>query len=163
MAQQWADRPDVDLMRQNFAAVLDLARRGGFQTPESGWTAEMVVAHVLAATETFLAVGEGVKRGEQPECGDPDVTADELLARRAAEVGGLSGLSRRLEAASERLVAQAESLTEGEARTKVRFVVWHEGRQLADEMRAFGSILAGHASFHLPLHIDQLKALANGG
>jgi hypothetical protein len=35
----------------------------------------------------------------------------------------------------------------------------HRARQLVDEARAFGKILAGHGSFHLPLHLRQLEAL----
>jgi hypothetical protein len=161
MAQnEWADRPDPAEMRQSYAAVLDLARRGGFQAPESGWTADLVLAHLLATTETFEAVGAGVKLGERPECGNPDVVDERCLARRSAELGGVEGLWEQLEAASARLVAHAESLTDAETRAEVRFIVFHDGRLLADEMRAWGKILAGHASFHLPLHRDQLRALA---
>src|SRR5690348_5547736 len=154
MAQQmdWADRPNTTEMRDRFADVAELARRGGFRSPEAGWTAEQVVAHVLATTEKFLSVGAGVKRGERPDTGDPDALEDDVLARRAAESGGLAGLSTQLEDAGARLAAHAESLTDDEAATEVRFVVYHEGRQLMDEPRAWGKILAGHASFHLPLH-----------
>jgi hypothetical protein len=53
-----------------------------------------VVAHLLATTENFLAVGGGVKRGERPDCGDAEIVADDIPARRAAESGGLAGLSR---------------------------------------------------------------------
>jgi DinB superfamily len=159
---EWADRPNPAEMRQQYRAIVDLARRGGFQTPESGWQAELVVAHLVATTEKFLEVGAGVRRGERPDCGDPDATADEALVRRAAESGGLAGLSARLEESGERLAALGESLSDAEAATPVRFTVYHEGRQLVDEPRAFGKILAGHASFHLPLHLRQLEALPNG-
>lgn len=157
---EWGDRPDVAAMRNGFTDLAALARQGAFRAPESGWTAEQVLAHVLAATELFVEVGEGVRRGAAPECADPHVVADEVLARRARELGGLPGLARELEAAGARLAAQAESLTDAEAATEVRFRVWHDGREIADEMRAFGTILAGHASFHLPLHRNQLAALA---
>jgi hypothetical protein len=160
MAQmEWADRPNTADMREQYGAVADLVRRGGFHAPETGWTADLVVAHLLAATETFLAVGDGVKRGERPDCGSPEVVADEVLARRAAESGGLAGLSARLAEAGERLAAHADSLSDAEAATLVRFTVYHEGRQLVDEPRAWGKILAGHTSFHLPLHSRQLEAL----
>src|SRR5215472_2441428 len=157
---EWADRPNTAEMREQYTAVVDLARRGGFQAPESGWTAEQVVAHLLATTENFIAVGDGVKRGERPDCGDPEVVADDVLARRAAESGGLAGLAARLADAGERLAAHADSLSDAEAATPVRFTVYHEGRQLVDEPRAWGRILAGQTSFHLPLHRKQLEALA---
>jgi len=159
MAMQWADHPDPAELRGAYGAVVDLARRASFRTPDTGWPAELVLAHLLATTETFLAVGAGVKRGEQPDCGSPDVVDDELLARTAGEVGGLAGLSRRLEESGARLVAYAESLTAEEAATRVRFTVYHEGSQLVDEPRPWGQILAGHGSFHMPLHLRQLEAL----
>src|SRR5215470_11541586 len=134
MAQtEWADRPNTADMREQYGAVVDMARQGGFHPPENGWTAELVVAHLLATTENFLAVGGGVKRGERPDCGDPEVVADDVLARRAAESG-------------ERLAAHADSLSDAEAATPVRFTVYHEGRQLVDEPRAWGRILAGQTS-----------------
>jgi len=150
-------------MRERYGAVLELARSGGFRAPESGWTAELVLAHLLATTENFLAVGGGVHRGERPDCGDPEVVADDVLARRVADAGGLAGLSALLEERAGQLTAHAESLTDAEAATPVRFTVYHEGRQLVDEPRAWGKILAGHASFHLPLHEKQLEALADRG
>jgi hypothetical protein len=39
--------------------------------------------------------------------------------------------------------------------------VYHEGRQLVDDPRAWGKIPAGQTSFHLPLHRKQLKALTS--
>src|SRR5215831_11469295 len=116
MAQtEWADRPDPEQMRERYGAVLELARSGGFRAPESGWTAELVLAHLLATTENFLAVGGGVHRGERPDCGDPEVVADDVLTRRAAESGGLAGLSAQLAEAGERLAAHADSLSDAEA------------------------------------------------
>jgi hypothetical protein len=158
----WADRPDADLMQRNYATVIELARRGGFHAPEKGWTAEQVVAHLLSTTEKFVSVGQAVDRGEQPVTGDPDVVDDQALTRRTTAAGGLDGLTARLESASAQLVAYSAAISEGSATTEVQFVVHHDGAIIADEMRAWGKILAGHASFHLPLHIDQLKALANG-
>jgi hypothetical protein len=163
MAQfEWSDRPDPDEMRASYDTMLALARQGGFREPEQGWKAEQVLAHVLATTELFTVVGEGVRRGEAPECGNPDVVDDELLARRAAELGGVAGLTDRLESAAAGLVTCAGSLTDDQATTKVRFIVHHDGSQIADEPRTFGSILSGHAGFHLPLHIKQLQALVPG-
>jgi len=162
MAQmEWADRPNTADMREQYGAVVDMARQGGFHPPENGWTAELVVAHLLATTENFLAVGDGVKRGERPDCGDPEVVADDTLARRASQSGGLAGLSAQLAEAGERLAAHADSLSDAEAATPVRFTVYHEGRQLVDEPRAWGKILAGQTSFHLPLHRKQLEALTS--
>lgn len=161
MAQtEWADRPNTADMREEYGAVVDLARRGGFRAPESGWTAELVVAHLLATTENFLAVGDGVKRGGRPDCGDPEIVADEVLARRAQASGGLAGLAGQLAEAGERLAVHADSLSDAEAATQVRFTVYHDGRQLVDEPRAWGRILAGQTSFHVPLHRKQLEALA---
>jgi hypothetical protein len=161
MAQNdWGDRPDATQMRQNYDTVIGLARAGGFRTPETGWKAEQVIGHVLEVTELLSTVGAGVRRGESPDCGHPDVVDDELLARRADELGGLNGLADRLESAAAELLGYAESLTDAEAATDVQFIVYHAGNKIADEPRAYGRILAGHSSFHLPLHIDQLRALA---
>lgn len=159
MSQDWADRPDTAEMQAQYAGLVDLGLRASFRTPESGWTADLVLAHLLATTENFLAVGAGVKRGDQPDCGDPEVVADDVLARRSAEAGGLAGLAAQLEATASRLVAHAESLTDAEVATPLRFTVYHDGRQIVDEPRAWGKILAGHQSFHLPLHRRQLEAL----
>jgi DinB superfamily len=156
----WANRPSTAEMREAYGTIVDLARRGGFRAPENGWTAELVLAHLIATTENFLAVGAGVKRGERLDCGDPELVADEELTRRVADAGDLAGLSARLEATAEELAAHADSLTDSEAAAVVRFTVYHDGQQLMDEPRAWGSILAGQTSFHLPMHRQQLEALA---
>ena len=156
----WANRPNTVEMREAYEAIVDMVRRGGFRAPESGWQAEQVVAHLVATNENFLAVGAGVKRGERLDCGHPELVADEDLARRVAEAGGLAGLTARLEATAEELAAHADSLTDEEAATTIRFTVYHEGQQLIDEPRAWGSILAGQTTFHLPMHRQQLEALA---
>jgi hypothetical protein len=160
MRTTWSERPDPVEMRRNYGAVVDRARRGRFRAPERGWPAELVLAHLLATNELFLRVGEGVKRGERPDCGGEEAVADEELARRAAEAGGLEELARRLERSAERLAAHAESLTDAEARTPVRFRVVHEGQVMVDEDRPWGTILDGQVGFHLPLHLKQLEDLA---
>lgn len=161
MAQmEWPDQPDPVEMRERYAAVVDLARRATFRTPESGWGAEQVLAHLAATTDLFNTVGDGVRRGERPDCGDREVVDDEALTRRTADAGGLAGLLTQLEASAARLVAQAESLTADEAATPVRFTVYHDGGMLLDEPRPWGRILGGHTIFHLPLHTRQLEALA---
>lgn len=155
---QFADRPDPVEMRRRYAEVTDLARRGGFRKPATGWTAEQVLAHLLATTRHFVSIAEAVKRGERPDVGDATFVDDEVL-QRSAEGLGVDGLSAQLDAASVHLVAEAESLTDAEAGTQLRFTVHHDGATLVDAPQPWGQILAGHASFHLPLHVDQLRAL----
>jgi hypothetical protein len=157
--RDWSDRPDPAEMHERYAAVVDMARRAAFRTPEIGWPAELVLAHLVATTDNFAAVGAGVRRGETPPCGAPEIVDDEVLARLVAESGGIAGVSDRLEAAAARLVAHAESLSDAEAATQVRFTVYHEGEQIVDEPRPWGRILAGQTTFHLPLHLKQLEAL----
>jgi hypothetical protein len=156
---RWSGHPVPAELRERYASAVDLARRGSFRTPGGGWTAELVLAHLAATTDTFVEVGAAVKRGERPEYDDPDLVADAVLAERAAESGGLAGVTEWLEASAARLVAHAESLTEAEAATPVRFTVYHAGRRVPDEPRPWGRILASQASFHLPLHLRQLQAL----
>ena len=153
------ERPDAAAMRERYAAVVDLARRSSFRAPETGWPAETVIAHLVATTDNFNMVGEGVKRGERLDCGHVELVDDETLARRIAEAGGLEGILAQLEASAERLVAHAESLTAEEAATPVRFTVHHEGVMLIDEPRPWGAILTGQTTFHLPLHQRQLESL----
>lgn len=156
---EWSDRPDPAEMLERYAAVVDLARRASFRTPASGWPAELVLAHLAATTGHFLEVGAGVQRGETPPCGDLEVVDDEVLARLVAESGGIRGVSDRLEASAARLAAHARALSDAEAATLVRFTVYHEGERIVDEPRAWGRILTGQTTFHLPLHLKQLEAL----
>src|SRR5258708_38242929 len=93
-----SDRPDPALMRQNYDAVLGIARRGGFRRPESGWTAELGLAHLLTVTETFVSVGDGGARGEHPAAGNPERLAAEPPATRVVEPGRLDGVSGRPQA-----------------------------------------------------------------
>jgi hypothetical protein len=157
---QWSYRPDAAELREVYAAVADLARRATFRHPRSGWTAELVLAHLATIADHLAAVGDAVRRGERPVAGNPDHVDDETLARRVADAGGIPGLLDQLEAGAERLVAHAESLTEAEAATPVRLVVYHHGRQVVDEPQPWGMILSSQARFHLPLHARQLMAMA---
>jgi cell wall assembly regulator SMI1 len=181
---------DPDRLRQRYRDLVAELRSGGFATtPDDGWSAEKVAAHVKRSTELLMAVtdaidatglefdrqmarvwstarrrrhanGEDGDRVEPYICYDNSETFDPAVLDRYA-VAGLSVLADDIERLSERL---AESVGRIRGRRPIVYVHIVDGEALLDTaVEGWFGILWAVCLRQLPIRIRQLRALRRPG
>src|ERR1700722_6279636 len=148
--------PGFDAVYAPFAASL---RAGGFGPPAAGeWPAELVAAHIARNNDLIAAAAEQVAAGQEVSYDNESGVDDAELARYAQSVGGLAGLAREVERSAARL-EQARDALGDRASTPVQGIIRDHGQIVRDGPMASGAFIGGNATFHLALHLEQLKAL----
>jgi hypothetical protein len=148
------------------AAYEDLtaeAAAGGFGPPPAGeWNAAQILAH-LALNDTLLAgTIEQVLAGDAAAFDNTEAADWAKVTAYAEEHGGLTGTAEALRGTGRRVCELAGRITaEQAARTVPVFI--RDGDEIAvDQPFPLGQLLGLQASFHLPAHADQLRALRPG-
>jgi hypothetical protein len=143
-----------------YAAVLDEATAGGFGPPPAGeWTAAQVVAHLAVNDGLLGGAIEGVLAGGSARFDNSEAADWAKVTAFADEHGGLGGTIDALRASGARLCELAGLLTEEQAAVAVPVFI-RDGAEIAvDSPMPLGRLLAVQASYHLPAHADQLRAL----
>jgi uncharacterized protein len=148
--------PGFDAVYAPFVASL---RAGGFGPPADGeWPAELVAAHIARNNDLIAAAAEQVVTGQEVSYDNEAGVDDAELARYAESVGGLPGLAREVERSAARLEQARNALGE-RAGTPVQVIIRDHGEIVRDGPMTIGAFIEGNASFHLGLHLEQLKAL----
>ncbi|MFF5215791.1 hypothetical protein [Micromonospora sp. NPDC000442] len=153
---------EVDGLRRAYDAVLTEVESGGFESPPPDrYSAEQIVAHLIASDELMREATEAVLAGSPYAFYDLDEVHRPELDELAAECGGLDGLAVRLRATSDRLVALVAQL--GAAADTPVETHLREGFELViDEPLPWGRTIDLHARVHLPRHLNELRALRRG-
>jgi uncharacterized protein YciI len=146
-------------LRAAYAPFVASLRAGGFRDPEnSGWSAEVIAAHVAKNNDLIAATAELIAEGAEVAY-DNAPTIDEVeLAAYATSVGGLPGMAAEIERSAARLEAARDALG-AKAETPVHVVIRDGGVVVRDGPTAIGAFIDGNASFHLRMHYEQLRAL----
>ncbi|WP_341719224.1 hypothetical protein QQG74_05620 [Micromonospora sp. FIMYZ51] len=150
---------EVDGLRRAYDAVLAEVDAGGFgPPPPQRYSAEQIVAHLIAGDELMSEATEAVLAGspyafyDLAEVHRPEL--DELVAAS----GGLAGLADRLRASSGRLIALVARLGPA-ADTPVETHLREGFELLVDEPLPWGRTIDLHTRVHLPRHHAELRAL----
>jgi hypothetical protein len=139
---------DTTELRKAYESVAVEAAAGGFGPPPPGeWDAGRIVAHLtlndglLASTTEAVLAGRPASFDNRPSL-DPE-----------------PGTVEALRASGARLCDLMDRLTEEQAATVVPILI-QDGTEIAvDRPMPWGVLLGIQASFHLPAHADQLRAL----
>jgi uncharacterized protein YciI len=132
---------------------------GGFGPPADGeWPAELVAAHIARNNDLIADVAEQIAAGHEVSYDNRDGVDDTELARYAQDTGGLAGLAREVERSARRLARARDALGD-RAGTPVPVIIRDHGQIVRDGPMTIGAFIEGNVSFHLDLHLDQLKAL----
>jgi len=132
---------------------------GGFGPPPAGeWSAELVAAHVARNNDLIAAVAERVAAGEGARYDNAPGVDEARLAGDVAEAGGLAGMAGEVERSAARLERAREALGE-RAATKVHVVIADHGQVVQDGPLGVGELIEGNVTFHLDMHLEQLKSL----
>ena len=143
-----------------YAPFVASLRAGGHRTPpDGGWGAELIAAHIARNNDLIAQAAERVAAGEPDVRYDNAVTVDESeLAAYVTSVGGLTGLAGEVERSAARLAAAGDALGEL-AGALVPVIIRDNGQVVQDGPIPIGAFIQGNASFHLDLHLAQLKEL----
>lgn len=137
---------DTTELRTAYDAFLAEAAVGGFGPPPPGeWDAGQVVAHVARNDELLAAGTESILDG-RPAPYDNRPALESLVDGDVRATG-------------DRLCGLLDRLTEEQAATVLPVFI-QDGTEIAvDQPMPWGRLMGVQASFHLPAHAEQLRAL----
>jgi hypothetical protein len=143
-----------------YEAFLAEATVGGFGPPPAGeWNARQVVAHIAVNDGLVAEAIERVLAGEPARFDNSNATDWAKVTAFADEHGDLGGTIDAVRVSGARLCDLASRLTDEQAATELP-VFLRDGDDIAvDQPLPLGRVLGLQASFHLPAHGDQLRAL----
>lgn len=150
------DDNSIEVSYEPFVAAL---RQGGFQAPAEGWPAELVAAHVARNNDLISDVAEQVVAGLAPSYDNRSAVEEAELQALADGLGGLDGLATAVEASARRLGLALAALDEKSGEQLVPCLIVDSARVVFDEPMTVRSLVEGNASYHLEMHLEQLKAL----
>jgi hypothetical protein len=146
-----------------YEAFLAEAVAGGFGPPPAGeWNAEQLVAHLTVNDGQLAEAVERVLAGASGGFDNSTAVDWTKVTAFADEHGGLEGTIGALRASGARLCELAGRLTAEQAAAAVPVFIVDGAEVAVDEPMPLGQLLGIQASFHLPAHADQLRALRPG-
>ena len=146
-------------IRDAYGQFVAELRAGGFTEPEQGWPAEWVAVHVMLNNDAFADAARAIKAGLEVNYDNEAATDVEELRQCAASIGSLEALAEAVEASVLRLASAVAELGPEQARTVIGVRIRHEGELIRDTPGTIEEMITGNATYHLPMHTDQLRAL----
>lgn len=131
---------------------------GRFTTPSTGWSAQLVAAHVGLTVESFAEIAESLQTDVAACYDNRRSLSDEALDVVAVKYGGLEGLAGYIAESGERLLRALATLTPEQLTAELPVHVEHDGR-VVDEMASFESLVDRQLTAHLAMHDAQLAQL----
>jgi hypothetical protein len=139
------------------------ATAGGFGPPPPGeWTARQLIAHIALNDDLLASAAAQVIAGEPGRFDNSNAADWTKVSAFADEHGGLAGGVEAVRASGARVCAIAGQLTDEQAATSIDVFILDGADVAVDEPMPLGQLLAVQASFHLPAHAEQLRALRPG-
>jgi hypothetical protein len=150
---------DTTALRAAYHDFLAIAANGRFERPPAGeWTAEQLLAHVVATDTGIAAVALSVAAGQRPSYDNRYALDGWNLARLASRrVPELAGRVRRR---GELLCQIAEGLDDADLHVRVHCLILSGCSVMADGPMPLSELINGLAAAHLPGHTEQLASLA---
>jgi hypothetical protein len=139
-----------------FAVTL---RAGGFLWPGSGWDASLIGAHIAANNDLIASVAEDIAAGRLPSYDNAEVIDDDRLAEIASAAGSLDAIAEQVMTSAARLARSWELLGPELGQVEVPARIADGGQIVRDGPVPIRAFIEGNATFHLQLHLDQLRSL----
>ncbi len=151
---------DTTTLRNAYRDFLTVAQGGKFTAPPAGeWTAEQLLAHIVAADTGITSIALGVASGQRPSYDNRYSLDAWNLARLIDQSHDLAGLVELVHRRGQLLCDVAEQLTASELDTPVHCLILSGCQVMADTAQPLGRLIQGVAAVHLPRHADQLAGL----
>jgi hypothetical protein len=142
-----------------YTVFADTLRAGGFRQPDTGWDASLIAAHIAANNDGIASVAEEIAAGQRPSYDNAELIDDGRLREIASAAGSLEGLAGQVETSAGRLARAWELLGPELGRIEVPAKIADGGQVVRDGPIPIREFIEGNATFHLQLHLDQLRAL----
>lgn len=152
---------DTTALEGAYRELLGTAREGGFRPPgdAAAWTAEQVLAHVVATDRLLLGVTAAVLAGGSPSYGNAATQHAPYLDAIARAAGGWDGLVATVRATGLELVYLLRELGDGEAATPVPTRIIDGDTVRVEAPMPWSGVLNTHAEVDLPSWRGRLEAL----
>jgi hypothetical protein len=143
-----------------YRVFVDTLRAGGFSQPDTGWDASLIAAHLAANNDSIASVAEEIAAAARhPSYDNAEVIDDERLREIASAAGSLDGLAGLIETSAARLARAWELLGPELGQIEVPAKIADGGQVVRDGPIPIRAFIEGNATFHLQLHLNQLRAL----
>ena len=144
---------------QAYQAFADTLRAGGFTQPDTGWDASLIAAHLAANNDLIASVAEDIAAGQHPSYDNAEVIDDERLREIASAAGSLEAMAGLIVTSAARLARARELLGSELGQVEVPAKIADGGQVVRDGPVPIAAFIEGNATFHLQLHLDQLREL----
>ena len=153
--------PGIDELTANQYAVADAAVKAAAVSPQSGWSAGQVVAHLILNNGLFIEAARAAQRGEKPEY-DNETTVDNVAtASLAAAAGSTEQLAEWLRQSALGYAGFLSGLTPEILAMPLLTTIHHDGAIIVDhDERKLGEFMLGQLMFHSQMHLDQVQQLS---
>ena len=152
--------PGLDELTANQYAVADAALKAAAISPQSGWSAGQVVAHLILNNGLFVEAARAAQRGEKPEYDNVTTVDDVAVASLAAAAGSTEQLAEWLRQSANGYAGFLSGLPQDVLDTPMLTTIHHDGGVIVDhEERKLGEFMLGQLMFHSKMHLDQLDHL----
>lgn len=151
---------DTTPLHHAYLDFLAVAQDGTFAAPPAGeWSAEQLLAHIVAVDTDITAVALGVASGQRPTYDNRYSLDAWNLARLTEQSHDLAGLVELVGRRGQLLCDVAEQLTPSDLDTPVHCLILSGCDVMIDSAQPLGRLIHGVAAVHLPRHADQLTGL----
>jgi hypothetical protein len=152
--------PGREDLLANQRAVAELAHHAAATSPETGWDAGQICAHLIINNGLFIRTAQAVTAGE-PAVYDNEASADdEAIAALAAGAGSVGVLAEWLRQSATAYVDLLTTLPAEVLDAEIPTTIRHEGGLMVDgEPRRLGDLMVGQLTFHAGMHLEQLRTL----
>ena len=152
---------DTTTLEGAYRDLLTAARDGGFRAPadQGAWTAEQVLAHVVATDRLLIGVTAELLAGGSPTYDNAVATRTPYLDALGRAAGGWDALVATVRATGLELVYLARELHDSAAATPVPTRIVDGDTVRVEAPMPWSGVLNTHAEVHLPEHRAQLDGL----
>jgi hypothetical protein len=150
------DAAEIEEAYRPFVRTL---RAGGFVRPDAGWDASLIAAHVAANNDLIASVAEDIAAGQRPSYDNAGVIDDDRLREIAAAAGNLDAMGELIMSSAARLARAFEQLGPELGKVEVPAKIADGGEVVRDGPVPIRTFIEGNATFHLQLHLGQLRSL----
>jgi hypothetical protein len=156
MSDPMPTREDLLANQHAIADLVHLAAR----SPDKGWDAGQVCAHLIANNGLFVKAAAAVTAGEPAVYDNESSLDDTSIAAIAAGAGSPGVLAGWLKQSATAFVDYVTTLPAEVLDTEVTTTLRHDGALLVDaQPRRLGDLMVGQLTFHSEMHLKQVQEL----
>jgi hypothetical protein len=152
---------DLRLAYQNFAQVAARAPRSA--PVGGGWSAEMILAHVLVGDRLIAESAARTLNGLPTRFDNGAALVESYLQAVIDAARPYENLVSAVIRGGDELIGLVERMTDAQAAICIPAGIVSDGQVVLDREVPIGSLVRGPADVHLRLHSEQLAALAGAG